>query len=229
MPVNVRQGGPSLRAELLAALEGLDLPTIGHFLELGFTSPGIRRLTGTGVLVGRAVTVRIVAPDSALVHRSTELLGPGDVLVVDLGGARRHAPVGAVVAEAVAAAGAIGIVVDGPVTDSRELNRLPLSIYARGTSALTTKLHALDAGGINVPVSVDGVPVLPGYVVIGDDDGLLLADPDDVMAVLERARQAADAEPARLDRLRAGAALSSVSAAGERLKAVLRSEQGEGA
>ena len=229
MPVNVREGGLPPPPELIEALDGLDLPTIGHFLELGFTSPAIRRLTGTGLLVGRAVTVRVVAPDSALVHRAAEHLGPGDVLVVDLGGARRHAPVGAVVAEAVTAAGAIGIVVDGPVTDSRELHRLPLSVYARGTSALTTKLHALDAGGINVPVSVDGVPVLPGYVVIGDDDGLLLTDPADVMAVVERARRAADAEPAKLDRIRAGSALTSVSAAGERLKAVLGSEDGGGA
>lgn len=226
MPVNVRDGGPPLPAELLEALHGLDLPTIGHFLEVGFASPAIRRLTGTGLLVGRAVTVRIVAPDSALVHRATELLNAGDVLVVDMGGARRHAPVGAVVAEAVTASAAVGIVVDGPVTDSRDLNRLPISVYARGRSALTTKLHALDAGGINVPVSVGGAPVLPGYVVIGDDDGLLLADPDDVMSVVHRARQAADAEPAKLDRLREGAALTSVSAAGARLKAVLEHEGG---
>ena len=227
MPIQFNPTGPSLPASLTDAVRALELPTLGHFLEVGFVGAGIRRVVGSGTLVGRAVTVRVVAPDSALVHWATERLEPGDVLVIDTGGDRAHAPVGAVVAEAVAAAGATGIVIDGPCTDVEALAELPLSVHARGTSALTTKLHALDAGGINVPVVIGRAAVLPGYLVVGDDNGLLIADPADVEAVMAAARRSDEAEPAKLARLRSGEALATVSVAGERVRALL-DRNGEG-
>ena len=226
MPVRVNIASSSPSTELVEAVRTVELPTMGHFLEVGFVDPGITRIVGTGRLVGRAVTVRLVAPDSALVHRATEMLEPGDVLVVDTGGDTVHAPVGSVVGTAVAAAGATGIVIDGPCTDAEALAGLGLAVYARGRSALTTKLHALDAGGINVPVVIGRVAVLPGYLVIGDGDGLLIADPADVEQVLDRARRSDAAEPAKLERIRAGEPLSTVSVAGERLRAVLDAESG---
>jgi regulator of RNase E activity RraA len=70
-------------------------------------------------------------------------------------------------------------------------------------------------------VVIGGVAVLPGYLVIGDRNGLLLADPADVADVLESARAADAREPGRLQRLRDGEPLTQVSAAGERLRAVL--------
>lgn len=221
MPIRINASGPAVPGELAEELRGVELPTLGHFLEIGFTDAGLSRIAGTGRLVGRAVTVRVVAPDSALVHRATELLEPGDVLVVDTGGDGVHAPVGAVVATAVHARGALGIVVDGPVTDRDALDELGLTVFARGTTALTTKLHALDAGGINVPIVVGRVAVLPGHVVVADRDGLLIADPVDLAAALPRARQSDAAEPEKLRRLLAGEDLTTLSAAGERLAAVL--------
>jgi len=226
MPIRVNSSGASIDEELLAGIRAVELPTIGHFLEIGFADAGIARVAGSGRLVGRAVTVRVVAPDSALVHRATELLEPGDVLVVDTGGDALHAPVGAVVATAVRARGAAGIVVDGPVTDRDALEGLGISIFARGTTALTTKLHALDAGGVNVPVVVGRIAVLPGFAVVGDRDGLVIADPRDLAAVLPRARQSDEQEPEKLRRLEAGIGLTELSAAGQRLRPLL-AESGE--
>jgi len=228
VPVRINPNGHALSVALVEALGRLELPTLGHFLEVGFAGPGIRRIVGSGNLVGRAVTVRVVAPDSALVHWATQQLEPGDVLVIDTGGDRTHAPVGAVVAEAVAATGAVGIVIDGPCTDVPALAGLPLAVHARGTSALTTKLHALDAGGINVPVVIGRAAVLPGYVVIGDDNGLLIADPADVEAVLDAARRSDDAEPAKLERLRSGESLTTLSTVGDRVRALLERSSGGG-
>jgi 4-hydroxy-4-methyl-2-oxoglutarate aldolase len=226
--IRIEPGGATLDPTMLDALARVELPTLGHFLEVGFAEPGLRRIVGDGRFAGRAVTVRVVSPDSALLHRATELLEPGDVLVIDTGGDLRHAPVGAVVATAAAARGAVGIVIDGPCTDTAALRAIGVPVHARGTSALTTKLHALDAGGINVPVVVGHVAVLPGFAVIGDEDGLLLADPRDVAGALDDAGRADAAEPAKLDRLRAGEPLSTVSAAGERLRPVLGAGAGPG-
>ena len=221
MPVRVVTEVPPLPEGLLEALGEVDFATLGHFLEVGFPDPGIRRVAGKGRLIGRAVTVRVTGPDSALVHRATELLSPGDVLFVDTGADRRHAPVGGVVGTAVAAAGAVGIVVDGPVADTAELDALGIAVYSRGTSILTTKMLGFATGGINVPVVIGGVAVLPGYVVAGDADGLLVADPADVTAAIPDARRSDAAEPDKLRRVRDGEPLTSVSVAGDRLRDVL--------
>ena len=202
----------------------MDFATLGHFLEVGFPDPGIRRVAGNERLIGRAVTVRVTGPDSALVHRATELLSPGDVLLVDTGGDHRHAPVGGVVGTAVATSGAVGIVIDGPATDTEALEALGLIVYSRGTSILTTKMLGMPTGGINVPIVIGGVPVLPGYIVAGDANGLLVADPADVMAAIPDARKSDTAEPEKLRRVKAGEPLTTVSVAGERLRGVLPTE-----
>jgi regulator of RNase E activity RraA len=100
-------------------------------------------------------------------------------------------------------------------------------VYSRGTSILTTKMLGLPTGGINVPIVIGGVPVLPGYVVAGDANGLLIADPADVMAAIPDARTSDAAEPEKLRRVRAGEPLTTVSVAGERLLHVLPDESAD--
>lgn len=217
MALVINPHAPELPEGLAAAVGEIDVPTFGHFLEAGFADPAIRRLSGTGRVVGRAVTVRITAPDSTLVHQVTSMVGPGDVLVVDTGGDARHAPVGGVVGHALVAAGALAVVIDGVCTDVGTLRELGLTVYARGTSALTTKLHGIDDGGINVPVTCGGTVVQPGHVVAGDDNGVLLAPPSAVADVLDLARASDQGEPATVAKLYDGATLPQLSPAGRLL------------
>src|SRR5687768_18524080 len=81
----------TLPADLRAALGEVSFPTIGHFLEEGFVDPAIRAMVTPAKIVGRAVTVRTTAPDSVLVHKTTELLEPGDALVIHIVGDTRYA------------------------------------------------------------------------------------------------------------------------------------------
>lgn len=64
---------PDTTRELRAALEQLSFPTIGHFLEESFLDPGIHAMVTPNKIVGRAITVRVTAPDAVLVHKATEL------------------------------------------------------------------------------------------------------------------------------------------------------------
>ena len=129
--------GPADRAgEGLAAVS---YPTIGHFLEDGFLDPAIRSLLDGVKVAGPAVTVRIADNDAFAMNRALLALYPGAVLVVDMSGDHRHAPVGAVTAAAATAQGAAGVVVDGVATDILELRATGLPVFARGTSCLTTK------------------------------------------------------------------------------------------
>lgn len=187
MPIQIRELPPAADAELLDRLLGVDFPTLGHYLEEGFCDPALRRVAGERKLAGRAVTVRITPTDSAMLHHAASLVRPGDVVVIDCGGDLRHAPFGEVVANALAARGAAGAVVDGAATDIDALRAVGLPVYARGLSLLTTKLHGLAAGGLNVPISCAGVPVRPGDLVLGDGNGVLVAPAHRLAAVLDEA------------------------------------------
>lgn len=219
---------PPIDEELVKRLTRVDFPTLGHYLEEGFCDPRLRRVAGSGKLVGRAVTVRITPTDSTLLHHTAGLVGPGDVVVVDCGGDRRHAPLGEVVVNALVARGAAGAVVDGVCTDIDALRALGLPVYACGTSLLTTKLHGIPDGGLNTPVSCGGVPVQAGDVVLGDANGLLIAPAAHLAAVLDEALTDDAEEPGLIAELHAGGLLGALTGATATVEELLGATPGPG-
>lgn len=213
MPIAIGPTPPALDAALLEKLGRVSFPTLGHYLEEGFADPGIRRVAGTTRVVGRAVTVRTTATDSTMLHHAAGLVEPGDVIVVDTGGDVRHAPLGEVVASALAIRGAAGAIVDGTATDIDEITPLGLPVYSRGLSMLTTKLHTIDAGGYNVPVVCGGVTVNPGDIVLADANGVLFAPASVLAALIDIALDDDAEEPALVQELRDGGRLGDLTGA----------------
>lgn len=197
---------------LLQDLTAVSYPTIGHFLEEGFVSPDIQSLLEGFKVAGPAVTVRIADRDAIAVNRALLALRPGDVLVVDMLGDHRHAPVGAVTAAAAHAQGAAAIVVDGVATDLLELRQIDLPVSAQGTSCLTTKRVGGASSAINVPVNCGGVKVNPGDLVLGDDNGLIVLSPEAATGVLQQALESDATEPALVARIAAGESLDTILA-----------------
>jgi regulator of RNase E activity RraA len=193
-------------------LAAVSFPTIGHFLEDGFVDPAIRSLHDGVKVAGPAVTVRIAENDAYAMNRALLELYPGAVLVVDMSGDHRHAPVGAVTAAAATAQGAAGVVVDGVATDILELRTTGLPVFARGTSCLTTKRVRSAGSAVNVPVQCGGVQVNPGDWVLGDDNGVIVLSAEAAANVLGLALDSDAAEPALLARIAAGEPLESVLA-----------------
>ncbi|WP_026556856.1 RraA family protein [Arthrobacter sp. 35W] len=202
----------ALLPDLVPALAAVSYPTIGHFLEDGFVDPAIQSLLDGVKIAGPAVTVRIADNDAIAMNHALLALRPGDVLVVDMSGDHRHAPVGAVTAAAAVAQGAAGVVVDGVATDVVELRETGLPVFARGTSCLTTKRLYGSGSAVNVPVQCGGVTVHPGDLVLGDDNGLVVLAPGVVETVLEQVLASDAAEPAILARIAAGEPLASILA-----------------
>ncbi|ANF32517.1 demethylmenaquinone methyltransferase [Leifsonia xyli] len=213
MPIRIGPTPPALDRVLLEKLGRVSFPTLGHYLEEGFADPGISRLTGSTRVVGRAVTVRTTSTDSTMLHHAAGLVEAGDVIVVDTGGDLRHAPLGEVVASALSFRGAAGAIVDGSATDLDEIAPLGLPVYARGLSMLTTKLHDIDAGGLNIPVVCGGVVVQPGDVVLADVNGVLFAPPAVLEALIDVALADDAEEPELVQALRDGARLGDLTGA----------------
>ncbi|MGW6174028.1 RraA family protein [Arthrobacter sp. NPDC055138] len=200
--------------ELMQQLRRVSLPTLGHFLEDGFCTSEIRSMVPGLRMMGIAATAMIPDADAVAVNQALVRLQPGEVLVLDMNGDHSHAPVGAVTTAAARSRGAAGILVDGPVTDLADLRAedgdSPLPVFARGTTCLTTKRYGSGRATFGVPVTVGGVTVNAGDIVLGDENGVVVLAPDAAAGVVGSALESDDAEPAILKRIAAGEPLEDV-------------------
>lgn len=128
-----------------------------------------------GRLIGTAVTVKTRAGDNMTLHKSFELLRPGDVLVVDGAADVNQALVGEIMMSRAMAIGVAGFVIDGAIRDVAAFTKSDFPCFARGVTHRGP--YKSGPGEINVPVAIDGMVVMPGYVVLGDEDGVVAFDP----------------------------------------------------
>lgn len=209
----IKLGQPPLQidAQLLERVRNVEVPTFGHFLESGFFDYRMRRIAGSGQFAGRAVTVSAPPGDSTLVHYACALLEEGDVLIISTAGDFKHAVMGGFAISALQYARASAVVIDGVCTDIAALQASGIAVYALGTTALTTKMLGLDAGGVNVAVDCAGVRVIPGQLVAGDENGIVCADPAEFAKWIDRAEQSDFDEPEQIRRVLEGEPLHHVS------------------
>jgi regulator of RNase E activity RraA len=200
---------PALDAGLLARMAQAEPATIGHFRDWGFMDPEIRALQPAVRVAGTAVTLQQPGPDGTILPYALGQVRPGDILVIDRCGDRRHASFGGVIAYAAKVAGVAGIIVDGLVTDIGELRRYGVPVWARGLCAITTRRIG-KAGSFCIPVSCGGATVRPGDAIIADECGIVVLDPPEAATVTERALAMQAAEPATRARLDAGEKMSAI-------------------
>jgi len=207
---------PALPADLVELLQKVETATIGHVLHDGFLHPRIKPVLPGRRVVGCAVTVRIPAMDSVMLHHAVSVARPGDFLVVERLGDERHACWGGMVTHAAAIAGLAGGVVDGPVTDLSEFQATGFPIWAAGVSPITTKQLGL-YGALNVPVSVGGQIVRPGDLILADDSGVVALDRTQAQALAAKCIGMQDFEVEVLEKLRRGVKLGTISGASDRI------------
>jgi regulator of RNase E activity RraA len=182
--------------------------------------PGVRAMVADVRMAGPAFTV--VAQDDHLpVLSALEQAAPGDVLVVATGGGTR-AVVGELFATEARRRGLAGIVIDGLCRDVRGLRAIGLPVFARGTTPRSGT--TVSRGPLGAPVACGGVVVAPGDVVVGDDDGVLVARAERLEAALEAAEGVARAERAILAAQARGEALHDLTNHAEHVAALDRGE-----
>jgi regulator of ribonuclease activity A len=121
---------------------------------------------------GRVVTLKVFE-DNALVRAALETPGDGQVLVVDGGGSLRRALLGGQLALLAQDNGWAGVVIDGCVRDTEEIDSCDIAV--RALAAIPQRGAKKGAGERNVRVQIAGVPVNPGDWVYADADGILIA------------------------------------------------------
>ncbi|MCD4526621.1 4-carboxy-4-hydroxy-2-oxoadipate aldolase/oxaloacetate decarboxylase [Nocardioides sp. cx-173] len=163
--------------------------------------PAIRPVWKGARLVGRALPVRTHPADNLPLHHAVAQARPGDVLVVD-GREELCGYWGEVLAVAAQQRGIAGLVIDGGVRDTVELEELGFPVFSRGVCVRRT--GKFWPGSVGDPVTVAGVPVALGDAVVADADGVLVLPPSALAATLSASRARLDAEQEYLTRIRGG-------------------------
>ena len=163
---------------------------------------GLRPFHRGGMMAGPAFTIRTAAGDNRAIHQALELFRPGDVLVVDGGGDEARALVGEIIASIAAHRGAAGMVIDGAIRDAGALAKSDFPIFAR--SAIHRGPYKNGPGETGVPVSIGGMVVNPGDIVVGDEDGVVAFPPAIASELLRAVKAQEEKEEAILKSIKDG-------------------------
>ena len=172
---------PKPAPELIEAFRNAPTPIISDNLQRLPGAVGLRPFHKSGTLVGVAFTVKTRPGDNLAIHHALELVGPGDVIVVDGGGDESRALVGEIMKTIAQWRGAEGYVIDGAIRDAAAIAADTYPFFAR--AAIHRGPYKSGPGEINVPVSIGGLVIAPGDIVVGDDDGIV-SFPQSVAATL---------------------------------------------
>lgn len=141
-----------------------------HFCNLPFLKLGERKS-----FAGPIATVKCFE-DNALLKSELQKPGEGRVMVVDGGGSTRVALLGDQIAMILRDNGWAGIIINGSVRDSAEINDMNVGVFCL---SVTPKKSVKDgAGKAGVPVQFGGVTFTPGAYVYVDADGVLTSSRD---------------------------------------------------
>lgn len=123
-------------------------------------------------ICGQARTVVPMPGDNSMVHIACSVAEPGEIVVVAGGGLDDVALAGEWVVRSCKRRGLGGLVIDGSVRDIQDIRSLGFSVFSKG--AVPRGPHKNFGGRMDVTASVGNVPVNPGDLIIGDEDGVVV-------------------------------------------------------
>ncbi len=152
-----------------------------HGIRSSFLS-GLSPLTSGRRMVGVARTLRYLPMREDLIptyatrlnaqRETVEALQPGEVLVISARNVPDAGTIGDIYAMRALRLGATGIVTDGATRDTAALAGLDIPVYHRAAHGSTYRRHHMPVDS-QLPIDCAGVTVIPGDVIVGDDEGVV--------------------------------------------------------
>lgn len=177
--------------ELIDGLRAIGSATAsGELNRLGVKNPHMVGITswhkGTTV-VGPALTLQFMPkredlygvdeyadPEKQLHRHVLYHTQPGDIVVVDARGDMASGIFGEMMLTYFKGKGGAGVVIDGCVRDWPHVGKLDLGLWLRGVTPNFHTQTGLMPFAVNVPIACAGVLVIPGDIIVADDDGAVV-------------------------------------------------------
>jgi regulator of RNase E activity RraA len=153
-------------------------------------------------LAGPALTVEVRPGDNLMIHAAMSLAKPGDVLVIDGKADQTAALMGTIMMTACKQLGIAGVVIDGAVRDSLEIDEMDFPVFSVGTNPNGPTKSV--PGRIGHPITCGGVVVRSGDLVVADADGVFVAERERVASLLPLAHKKVEDESARIAAIKKG-------------------------
>jgi regulator of RNase E activity RraA len=99
---------------------------------------------------------------------------PGDVVVVDARGDLSSGIFGEMMLTYFKGRGGAGVVIDGCIRDYPNVQKLDLPLWIRGVTPNFHTQTNLMPFAVNMPIAMNNVLVMPGDIIIADDDGAVV-------------------------------------------------------
>ncbi|HYE81638.1 MAG TPA: RraA family protein [Clostridia bacterium] len=207
---------PKLDPSIVEAFKKLDTTSVSDALDrLGITGGllGIKSVVADTTICGQAFTVHYVPCGSVkgTVGDFLDDVEPGQVVVIDNSGRDYCTVWGDLMSITATRMGVAGTVIDGVCRDIPAIKKIKYPIFTKGTYMVTGKDRVF-VDAVNVPVSVSGVQVKPGDIVLGDETGVLVIPVERAEEVLKVSQEIAEKEAIIEEAVRTGATLKEARA-----------------
>lgn len=200
--------------DIITGFKQLDTPCVTDAMDRLGIDGGLLHIKpvvdGTGrVICGPAFTVRYipVGLDKKSAGDYQEDVPAGSVVVVDNGGRDSCTVWGDILSNYAVIKGFEGTVIDGVCRDVNVIRQLKYPIYTKGCYMMTGK-DRVQMESTNVPVTISGLQVCPGDLIMCDDNGCVRIPKEKAEEILVIAREIEEKESFILDAVKAGSTLA---------------------
>ncbi len=215
---------PAIPAEVIAGfralpdLTGMSSDAMDELGIVGVIAASVLRPSDPNArLVGRALTVHNIAATASVPEavaggvsgmaeiEAHNLAEAGDVLVLQ--GIDLVSNMGGMSASIGHRQGQLGAIVDGAVRDVDHSREVGYAIWSRSVSPITGKWRVRTVA-VNKPVTICGIAVNPGDIVLADETGVCFIPRERAAEVLKRAQRIAENEVKRQAKITSGAPIT---------------------
>jgi 4-hydroxy-4-methyl-2-oxoglutarate aldolase len=162
----------------------------------------IRALRPHMQVAGPALTVEVRPGDNLMIHAAMSLAKPGDVLVIDGRADLGSALMGTIMITACKQLGIAGVIVDGAMRDSLEIEEIDFPVFCVGTNPNGPTKNV--GGRIGHTISCGDVSVSAGDFVLADADGVVVVERSKLEHLIPLAHKKVEEEAKRIAQIKQG-------------------------